>query len=241
MKNVSEVSRLSGVSVRTLHHYDHIGLLRPSEVTDAGYRLYDEEAISRLFTILLFRELRFPLSEIKQILDTENYDKKKSLEGQIELLELEKERLEGIIAHARRLLKGEEPVNFDMFDEKKLNDYKKEAREKWGNTHEYAESEKKTKDKSDKELFAAGEELMAIFGDLGRMKELDPSSEEVQKKTEEIKNFITKNYYTCTNEIFFGLGQMYVYDERFRENIDNAGGEGTAEFVKKAITIYCGK
>ena len=241
MKTVNEISKLSGVSVRTLHHYDHIGLLKPAKVTEAGYRLYDEENISRLFSILLFRELRFSLSEIKEILDDENFDMKKALSEQIRLLETEREGIEGIITHAKRLLKGEGTMNFDMFDEKKLEEYKKEAKEKWGNAPAYAESEEKTKGKSNKELFATGEELMDIFSQLGKMKDLDPSEKEVQEKTEEIKNFITKNFYNCTNEIFYGLGQMYVYDERFRNNIDAKGGNGTAEFVKKAIEIYCKK
>ncbi len=241
MKTVNEVSKLSGVSIRTLHHYDNIGLLKPAKVTSAGYRLYDDESISKLFTILLFKELRFSLSEIKEILNDANFDTKKALADQISLLEMERKRLDSIITHARKLLTGEETMNFDAFDEKKLSEYKKEAKEKWGNTPAYAESEEKTKGRSSKDLFNAGEELMAIFAQLGSMKDMDPSSGEVQEKTEEIKIYITKNFYNCTDEIFYGLGQMYVCDERFRKNIDAKGGEGTAEFAKKAIEIYCGK
>lgn len=241
MKTVKDMSLSSGVSVRTLHHYDSVGLLKPAKITPAGYRLYDEESEKRLYTILLFRELRFSLAEIKEIIDNENFDTQKALEDQIRLLEIERNLLDSIISHARRLLTGEETMNFDAFDEKKLGEYKKEAKEKWGNTPAYAESEEKTKGKSSKDLFNAGEELMAIFAQLGSMKDMDPSCEEVQKKTEAIKDFITHNFYNCTKEIFYGLGQMYVCDERFRENIDAKGGEGTAEFAKKAIEIYCKK
>ena len=86
MKTVTEVSKITGVSVRTLHHYDAIGLLRPTAVTEAGYRLYDDEALGRLQTILLFRQLQFPLKEIKKILDSPNFDPQEALAQQIELL-----------------------------------------------------------------------------------------------------------------------------------------------------------
>ena len=89
MRTVNEVSKLTGVSVRTLHHYDAIGLLKPTEVTEAGYRLYDDTALSRLQNILLFRELQFPLKEIKAILDSSNFDPLEALAQQIELLELQ--------------------------------------------------------------------------------------------------------------------------------------------------------
>ena len=103
MKTVIEVSRLTGVSVRTLHHYDAIGLLKPSEVTDAGYRLYDDTALERLQTILLFRELQFPLKEIKQIIDSPDFDRYDALDTQIKLLEMQRERLGKIISFAREI------------------------------------------------------------------------------------------------------------------------------------------
>ena len=102
MKTVKEVSELTGVSVRTLHHYDAIGLLKPSSVTEAGYRLYDEEALRRLQSILLFRELQFPLREIREILDRSDFDPEEALTRQIRLLELQRERLDRIIALVER-------------------------------------------------------------------------------------------------------------------------------------------
>ena len=97
MKTVNEVSRLTGVSVRTLHHYDEIGLLKPSSITEAGYRLYDDTALERLQHILLFRELQFPLKDIKKILDSPDFDRNKALEQQIQLLTMKKEHLENLI------------------------------------------------------------------------------------------------------------------------------------------------
>lgn len=101
MKTVKEVSRLTGVSVRTLHHYDNIGLLRPARTTEAGYRLYDNGALERLQIILLFRELKFPLREIKDLLDRPDFDKTKALEQQMRLLQLQKEHIEGLVDLAR--------------------------------------------------------------------------------------------------------------------------------------------
>ena len=91
MRTVNEVSKLTGVSIRTLQYYDSIGLLRPSEYTDAGYRLYDDTSLERLQQILLFRELEFPLKEIRNILASPAYDKDRALQQQIELLELKKQ------------------------------------------------------------------------------------------------------------------------------------------------------
>lgn len=92
MKTVKEISRLTGVSVRTLHYYDEINLLKPTETTDAGYRLYDDTALERLHSILLFRELQFPLGEIKAILDSNGFDKEAALKEQIKLLEMQKKQ-----------------------------------------------------------------------------------------------------------------------------------------------------
>ena len=107
MKTVKEVSQLTGVSVRTLHHYDAIGLLKPAQVTEAGYRLYDDRALERLHTILLFRELRFSLKQIIQILDAPGFDPIAAVDDQIRLLELQRDHLENLISHARQSKKQE--------------------------------------------------------------------------------------------------------------------------------------
>ena len=100
MKTVKEVSELTGVSIRTLHHYDAIGLLKPTEVTEAGYRLYDDAALEKLHTILLFRELEFPLREIKQIMESPNFDPTEALEQQIGLLQRQYKHIGRLIALA---------------------------------------------------------------------------------------------------------------------------------------------
>ena len=236
MKTVKEVSRITGVSVRTLHHYDAIGLLRPTQVTESGYRFYDDTALQRLQTIVFFRELEFPLQEIKDILDTPNFDPREALADQIHLLELRKQHLENLIAHARKIHKtGVIDLNFKPFDKHEMDAYAAEAKAKWGKTEAYQEYEKKSSGKDAQN----GDALMAIFAEIGAVRHLDPAAPEVQALVGKIQNHITAHFYNCTNPILAGLGQMYVADERFKANIDRAGGEGTAEFVSKAIDIYC--
>ena len=233
MKTVMEVSRLTGVSVRALHHYDAIGLLKPSKVTEAGYRLYDNNALRRLQAILLFRELQFPLKEIKNILDSPVFDPDEALRQQIHLLELQKQRLEDLIHLAHDIqTKGFDTMDFHAFDKTKQEQYAEEVRTRWGQTEAYQEYKQRGS-------AGNGDALMALFADLGKLRQLPPESPEVQAGVRAIQDHITANYYPCTKEIFAGLGQRYVQDERFRKNIDAAGGAGTAEFAAKAIELYC--
>lgn len=234
MKTVKEISRLTGVSVRTLHYYDEINLLKPTETTDAGYRLYDDTALERLHSILLFRELKFPLVEIKAILDSNGFDKEAALKEQIKLLEMQKNRLDEIIDSARKLLmKGNDNMNFSAFNKSEIDKYADEAKKKWENTAAYKEFAEKHSDSNDKT-----EEFMQIFAEIGKIKHLEPDSQTVQSMIKKLQNFITENYYTCTDDILKGLGQMYIADERFKNNIDSTGGNGTAEFTAQAINTY---
>ena len=240
MKTVKEVSNLTGISVRTLHHYDEIGLLKPTEVTEAGYRLYDDTALERLQMILLFRELQFPLKDIKAMLDSPTFNTAEALSQQIALLELEYKRLGELIIHARNLQQKEGLfMNFEPFNTQQLDAYKTEAKAKWGDTVAYAEYAQKEAKGKDFNSIAA--QMMQLFAELGTYKHLSPANDVVQQKVAALQQFITDNFYTCTKEILYGLGQMYTADERFTQNIDKAGGEGTAQFVNEAIKVYCGK
>ena len=124
---------------------------------------------------------------------------------------------------------------------KEINNYYAEAREKWGNTSEYKEYEAKSKNRTKQEFEDINDRFMNIFSEIGKLKDLSVEDEKVQGKIKELQQFISDNYYTCTNEILYSLGQMYVNDERFKKNIDNAGGEGTAKFVCEDISVYCSK
>ena len=122
MKTVKEVSEITGISVRTLHYYDEIGLFKPTEVTEAGYRLYDYKAIEKLGQILVFRELDLPLADIKLIMDNPDLDHNSILAKQREMLCLKKQRLERIIANLDIMLKGDRDMDFTVFDETELKD-----------------------------------------------------------------------------------------------------------------------
>ena len=236
MKTVKEVSGLTGVSVRTLHHYDAIGLLKPTKVTEAGYRLYDDAALCRLQAILFYRELQFPLKEIREILDSENFDASEALSQQIRLLELQRDHLEKLITYAREMQKkGIKEMDFTAFDNKESEKYKDEVKERWGATDAYRESETR------KISASAPQQMTEIFKRFRELRHLPPESEAVQAVAAELQRHITENYYTCTKEVFRGLGELYVSDERFRRNIDTAAGEGTAAFAARAIAVYCGK
>ena len=239
MMTVSEVSRLTGNSVRTLHYYDEIGLLKPTEVTEAGYRLYDDDALARLQTIMMFRELEFSLKDIGRIIDSPDFDRQKALEQQIELLRLRKERLEQLIEHALELQKkGVKEMDFRAFDRSRLEEYERKAKEMWGNTEAYREYEKKTEGYSGEMIEKTAEDMMKIFAEFGKIQDKSPDSTEAQGLVRKLQAFITDNYYTCTDQILAGLGLMYAAGGEMTDNIDAAGGAGTAEFAAEAIRVY---
>ena len=242
MKTVNEVSKLTGVSIRTLQYYDQIDLLKPTEYTESGYRLYDDAALERLQQILLFKELEFPLKDIKDIITRSDFDKTKALAQQIELLELKKEHIENLLNLCRYLkARGVRHLNFDAFDTKKLDEYSKKAKEQWGQTPEYKEFEEKSKNWTKEYESGLMADFSKLFEEFGTMKEMDPASAEVQSQVKKVQDFITKNMYTCTNDILYGLGTGYVGGGELQENIDKMGGEGTAVFIFNAIKIYCGR
>lgn len=240
MKTVHEVSRLTGVSIRTLQYYDRIGLLPPAAYTEAGYRLYDEAALERLQQILLFRELEFPLREIRDIIGRPDFDRGRALEQQIELLTLRKEHIEGLIALAERIRKtGGHAMDFDAFDKKKLEEYQAKAKEAWGQTAEYKEFEERQKTRTEAQNQDAAAGLMDIFREFGAIRGGDPAGAEAQGLAAKLQSHISANYYECSREVLAGLGKMYAAGGEFTKNIDAAGGEGTAVFAAKAIESYC--
>ena len=240
MMTVQKVSRLTGVSIRTLQYYDRIGLLHPTEYSDAGYRLYDDAALETLQQILLFRELEFPLKDIRKIIESPDFDRGKALEQQIELLTLKKEHIENLIDLARGIkLLGVRHLKFDAFDTKKIDEYAAQAKASWGNTPAYKEFEEKSKGRTKEQDRDISLGMMNIFAEFGAIRTTDPASEEAQALVKKLQGYITENFYTCTDEILNGLGKMYSGGGEFTKNIDSYGGEGTAEFAHQAIEIYC--
>ncbi len=236
-------AKLAGVSVRTLHYYDEIGLLKPAFVDEQnGYRFYDEISLERMQEILFYRELDFSLKSIAEILSSPDYDKQKVLAEQRKLLILKKKRLERIIAALDSAEKGTITMTaFDNSDyETARKQYEAEAKRRWGETEAYKEHAEKTASYSKDKWQGVNDGLILVFRKFATcMKEGNTAdSDEAQALVRKLQNYITENYYTCGGEILAGLGKMYVADERFKQSIDK-NGNGTADFVSKAIEIYC--
>ena len=233
---IKEFAAYTGVSVRTLHYYDEIGLLKPAFVDrNTGYRYYDNTSLLRMQEILFYRELDFSLKRIGEILSSPHYDKAKVLQEQKQLLVLKKERLERLIFAIDGASKGENVMN--AFDKKEIEGYKQEAKARWGDTSAYAQYTEKVAGKNEVDLFAGMGSILAEFSTCKAQGNV-PSSPAAQELVEKLQNYISNNFYTCTKEILSGLGQMYTADERFKTNIDKHG-EGTAVFIANAIACYC--
>lgn len=240
MRTIKAVSKIAGISVRTLQYYDKIGLLHPTDYSDVGYRLYSDNDLITLQHILLFKELEFPLNEIKEIINSDNFDRDIALEQQIKLLTLKKEHLENLILFAKGVkLLGVDYMNFSAFDTKKIDEYAKQAKESWGHTNEFKEFEEKQKNRSTEETKTVNQQLMMIFAEFGKVKSENHDAEVVQALVKKLQNYISDNFYRCSNEILSGLGKMYAGGGDFTKNIDEFAGEGTAVFVNKAIEYYC--
>ena len=233
---IKEFAEQIGVSVRTLHYYDEIGLLKPSEVdVQNGYRFYDERSLERMQEILFYRELDFSLKTIAQILSSPDYDKQQALTRQRKLLFAKKERLERLIDALDSMEKGEGFMKPNNEYEDLKNKYAEEVRQRWGSTDAYKESQQRNTDFSQ-----AASLLDAVFEEFAELDRsgTSPDDEAAKIQVEKLQRCITDNFYTCTNEILAGLGQMYAADVRFKNNIDKHG-EGTAEFVSQCIKSYC--
>lgn len=241
---INEVAKLTGITVRTLHYYDEINLLKPSKITEAGYRLYDEEAIATLQQILFFKELDFPLNEIKDIITSPEFDRIKALKKHKELLIKKRGRIDKLIKLVDKTIEGEDNMSFEEFDMSEIESvkkkYAKEVKERWGSSDAYAESEKKAKGYNKEQWQQIDKESKKILKAFADNMDKAPDSKEVQELVSNWQNFITERFYKCSNEILQGLGAMYSADERFKKNIDR-NGKGTAEFMSKAIEFYCKK
>lgn len=237
---VKEVADLVGISVRTLHHYDEIGLLNP-DTTVSGYRLYSSKDLEILQQILFFKELGFSLKKIKELINRPSFDRQEALEIQRKLLWEKRSRLDKMITTIDKTLrnaKGE----IEMSDKEKFagfdfrhNPYEQEARDRWGD-QEVDASNAKLNNMADPEREALADDFTTLYRELATLKHLDPASNEAQTGIKKWYDYLNKigNY---SYAAFKGLGQLYVDDERFTENIDQFG-EGLAQFMCEAMRIY---
>ncbi len=246
---IKEVSELAGVSVRTLHYYDEIGLLKPAHIEENGYRLYNEGNLARLQQILFFKEMDLPLNNIKAILDDPNFDQLDSLMNHKKILEEKKKRLERIIQsidQTAQAIKGGRIMTtkdmFEPFDMSKIEahqkKYEKEVKDKYAKTEAFRQSEQKTNAYQAGDWEAIELERQQIYKSLADLMDRDPADSEVQQIVHEWRMHISKHFYDCTPEIFKGLGEMYIADQRFSDNI-NQTKPGLAQFLHDAIQIYC--
>lgn len=244
---INEVATRTGVTVRTLHYYDEIGLLKPHVTTAAGYRVYDEHDLSRLQQILFFRELGFPLEEIQRIMQHPGYDRTEALMHHRELLLKKRTHIDGLLELLDGIIDNKEEhlkMDFKAFDTTEIEAAKKqyadEVKERWGDTEAYAESQQRTKDYGKARWNAIDQEGNAIMQEFSAIRTDAPSSAAAQALVKKWQAYITDHFYQCTDEILSGLGQMYTADSRFTENIDRHGA-GTAAFMANAIAAYCKK
>lgn len=239
---IRDVVRKTGVTERALRYYDQIGLLRPARVTQSGYREYDEDNLSTLQQILFFREMDIPLEDISRILSDPAYDKTETLRKHRELLMLKKQRLEDVIRLLDDTIKGGKPMSFDAFDTKKVEQarkqYAEEAKQRYGDTKEYKQSQQKTAAYGDDQWQQFDQEGLDIIKAFADCRAQMPEGEQAQTLVKNWQAYITARFYECKKPILSCLGQMYTGDERFTQFIDQAG-QGTAAFMSKAIEVYC--
>lgn len=241
---VKEVAKIAGISVRTLHYYDEIGLLKPDESSASGYRLYSERNLDQLQQILFFRTLDFPLKEIKTMMEDKSYDRLEALYIQREQLQKKRDNLNELlytidqtITHEQggvKMTQNEKFKGFSFGD----NPYEEEAKQKWGKEAVEA-SNAKIAAWTDTEKSEQEAAFNEIFRRLAAVRHLEPGAEEVQQAIQLWWNYLNQigDY---SKEAFRGLGEMYVADERFTKNIDQFG-EGLSAFLKEAMGIFAEK
>ncbi len=241
---VQKLAQMASISVRTLHFYDKIGLLKPSYVKSTGYRYYEEKELIQLQQILFFRELEFSLKDIQQILSSPHFDPLEALQAQEKMLDLKKARLERLSKtlintitsmKKKKIIKGDQL--YDAFSDEQQKEYQKEAKERWGHTEAYKQSQERTKNWTPQDYKRVQEEGGAILLEIVKHMDKGPESEEVQREIPKYHKHIG-TFYDCSHEMFRCLGDMYSQDPRFAAFYEKIH-EGLAVFMTKAINHYC--
>lgn len=246
LHTVKRLADLAGVSVRTLHYYDQIGLLNPASISEAGYRQYDQGDLERLQQVLFFRELGLGLEDIKRIVDSPGFDRKKAMLEHRRFLETKRHRLDRLLQLVDETLQAmergldvDEKRMFGAFDERQLEEYRKEASERWGKETVDASYRRlnQLSKAEQQQLFAKGGQIEL---DAAALVGTDPAAPAAQAVIERWWRHIDSSFYTMTPEIFRGLGEMYVADERFAAHYNDVK-PGLADFMRAAMNAYCDK
>ena len=240
---VGELARLAGVTVRTLHHYDRIGLVQPSERTSAGYRSYDGRDLDRLQQVLVYRELGFPLEEVATLLDDPGADPLAHLRRQHRLLRERLERTQAMVAAVEKEMEARQmgisltpEERFELFGTGFSDEYQAEAEERWGETEAWAQSQRRTSAYTKDDWVRIKDEAADVERRFAAAlhSSVPADSVEAMDLAEEHRQHITRWFYDCPPEMHAGLGRMYVEDERFTATYEQVA-PGLAQYVSTAV------
>ena len=240
---IHELAGMAGVSVRTLHHYDQIGLLKPSNPTPAGYRLYAENDLLRLQQILFYKELGLPLRQIRSLLDQPGFDQVAALKDHRRVLEVEMERLALLLKTIDRTIIRitEDPMEltdaelYEGFPQETAERYQREAAALWPET--YAETNRRIRKLSKEQWNAVKAEGDALNRQLAGLMDKAPGDPQVQQAIARHHAWI-ENFYPAPAELYRGLGQMYAEQPEFRATYERYA-PGLADFINAGIAYYC--
>jgi len=241
---VSQVARMAGISVRALHHYDEIGLLRPSGRSEAGYRLYAPADLERLQQVMFYRALEFPLEEIARIMTDPEFDVGAALRGQRQLLAEKAVQVRGLIAAVdaaiARLEKGETSMNseelFEVFEGFDPQAHEAEAEQRWGQTKEWEQSKRRTARYTKQDWLKIKAEGGEVFQQLAALMTAGkpPTAIEAMDAAELHRQYISRWFYDCSLAVHRGLGEMYVADPRFTASVDKVA-TGLSQYCREAF------
>ncbi|MCK9351925.1 MAG: MerR family transcriptional regulator [Candidatus Paceibacterota bacterium] len=242
---VHQLAELAGVSVRTLHYYDQVGLLKPAGVKKNGYRYYDEPELLKLQQILFFRELDFSLEDIREILSSPSFDMKEALRDQRKAIEIRKKRLTGLMQTIDKTLNKlnkkiimEDEELYGNFSKEEAEAYAKEARERWGNTDAYKQSRERVKKMGKEGMKKVLEESGKLTLEIVEcMKAGEPATGERAQKLIARHYDGLRAFYEPNLEMYTGLAEMYVADERFKKNYEKVA-EGLAEYMREGMVCF---
>ena len=241
---VGRLARAAGVTVRTLHHYEQVGLLAPSRRSEAGYRLYTHADLERLQQILFFKELGFALGEIRRIMLHPGFERRAALEAQQELLRRKARRLDALIAAVAAALTADEKGThmdehemFEAFGGFDPSEYEDEARQRWGHTNAYQQSARRTATYTKEDWVAIRREEDEITAGVAELMSRAVADAAVQELIGRKWRLINERFYECSPEMFAGLGSMYADDPRFAETYEKVR-PGLAAFIRDAMAVY---
>ncbi|MET8830079.1 MerR family transcriptional regulator [Streptomyces sp. NPDC004610] len=242
--SVGQVAGFAGVTVRTLHHYDDIGLLAPSERSHAGHRRYSDADLDRLQQILFYRELGFPLDEVAALLDDPDADPQAHLRRQHELLTARIDKLRQMAAAVEHAMEARSmginltpEEKFEVFGDFDPDQYEEEVQQRWGDTDAYRESQRRAASYTKEDWKRLTEEFDAIHRRMADLMTAGTPADapEAMDAAEEHRRFISGAHYECSHEMHVCLGEMYVSDQRFTANYDKIR-TGLAAYLRDAIT-----